>query len=113
MTVLPVKDGAVFSPGFAGDGEICAGKKIEYPKMKVYIGKEKNGKYYYEQKKSKTNYVNTVTFPQNGVKSYLNKHSCYFNPCYLYLIKMQKCSYRKDSTPFLMCIYSTYDFYPF
>ena len=59
LTVLPVKDGAVFNPGCAGDGELCAGKKIEYPKMKVYIGKEKNGKYYYEQKKSKTNYVNT------------------------------------------------------
>ena len=38
---------------------LCAGKKIEYPKMKVYIRKKKNGKYYYKEKNSKTNYVNT------------------------------------------------------
>ena len=38
---------------------LCACKKIEYPEMKVYIRKKKNGKYYYKQKKSKTNYVNT------------------------------------------------------
>ena len=26
LTVLPIKDGVVFNPGCAGDGELCAGR---------------------------------------------------------------------------------------
>ena len=66
LTVLPVKDCAGFNSSILSydqNRELCAGNKIDYPTMKVYIRKKrrrpKNGrKYYFVQTKDKNNTVN-------------------------------------------------------
>ena len=71
LTVLPVKDCAVFNSSvlsYKQNRELCAGNKIDYPTMKVYIRKKlrrpKDGKkYYFIRTKDKNNTVITVTFP--------------------------------------------------
>ena len=47
-------------PGFNRTYEVCAGKKNDYPQMRVYEQKKKSGgKIYYNKLQSRTNYVNT------------------------------------------------------
>ena len=47
-------------PGFNRTYEVCAGKKNDYPQMRVYEQKKKSGgKLYYNKLQSRTNYVNT------------------------------------------------------
>ena len=65
LTVLPVKDCAGFNSSILSydqNRELCAGNKIDYPTMKVYIRKKrrrpKDGrKYYFVQTKDKNNTV--------------------------------------------------------
>ena len=64
LTVLPIKHCTVFNSStlsYNPKRELCAGKKINYPIMKVYLrGKKKNGgKYKYTEKKEQKNYVCT------------------------------------------------------
>ena len=86
LTVLPVEDCAGFNTStlsYRQDGELCAGNKIPYPMMKVYIRKKlrrpiDGRKYTFIPTKDKINTVNTWLIFHNGVKSYLKEHSFYF-----------------------------------
>ena len=118
LTVLPSKHCAVFttiSSQYNKNKELCAGKKVIYKKIPVYQrGKKSNGKYAYTYK-GKTIYHVSIQFffLLNRVKSFMKRHSCYFNLCYLYLVKTQKCSYRKNSTQLLSVFISNNNFNPF
>ena len=67
LTVLPVKDCAGFNSSvlsYDQNRELCAGNKIDYPTMKVYIRKKRRRpidgrKYYFTRTKDKINTVNT------------------------------------------------------
>ena len=62
LDVLSLKDCGIIGPRleFNRTLEVCAGKKHDYPQMRVYEQKKKNGgKIYYKQLQSQTNYVNT------------------------------------------------------
>ena len=87
LTVLSEQDCAGFNSSvlsYRQDGELCAGNKIPYPMMKVYIRKKlrrpiDGRKYTFIPTKDKINTVNTLLiFRNNGVKSYLKEHSFYF-----------------------------------
>ena len=86
LTVLSEQDCAGFNSSvlsYRQDGELCAGNKIPYPMMKVYIRKKlrrriDGRKYTFIPQKDKINTVNTQLIFHNGVKSYLKEHSFYF-----------------------------------
>ena len=82
LTVLTAKDCAGFNTSvlsYRQDGELCAGNKIPYPMMKVYVRKKlrrpiDGRKYTFIPTKDKINTVNTQLIFHNGVKSFLKEH---------------------------------------
>ena len=90
LTVLPVEDCAGFNTStlsYRQDGELCAGNKIPYPMMKVYIRKMLRRpiggkKYTFIRRDDKLNTVNTQLIFHKGFETYLSEHSCYFDPFY-------------------------------
>ena len=84
LTVLTEQDCAGFNSSalsYRQDGELCAGNKMPYPMMRVYIRKKlrrpiDGRKYTFIPTKDKMNTVNKHLNFQNWVKSYLKEHSC-------------------------------------
>jgi hypothetical protein len=86
LTVLSEQDCAGFNSSvlsYRQNGELCAGNKIPYPMMKVYIRKKlrrriDGRKYTFIPAKDKINTVNTQLIFHNVVKSYLKEHSFFY-----------------------------------
>ena len=86
LTVLTEQDCAGFNSSalsYRQDGELCAGNKMPYPMMRVYIRKKlrrpiDGRKYTFIPREDEMNTVNTQLIFHNGMKSYLKEHSFYF-----------------------------------